>query len=500
MVLRGDRYELLRPIAAGGMATVHFARSLGAGGFERLVAVKVMHPHLAEETEFVSMFLDEARLAARIRHPNVVATLDVQTDDLGAFLVMEYIEGPSLDKVLRTMFSRRESIPIEIIVKIFLDVLAGLDAAHDLKDGSGAPLNLVHRDVSPQNVLIGVDGIARLTDFGVARAEARLSQRTQTGQLKGKVSYMSPEQAVHAPLDRRSDVYAAGIVLWETLTNQRLLREPTELLTLLKAKEANHKSPREYDALVPAEISDACMVALRKNPEDRYPTAGAFAEALEKAAANDGIAIATTRAVAAFITNCRAHTPAAELLASPSSVTPSIAGAKPRKAEIEAPAKSDPSPSPESSKDTRGLSDSAPVAGMSSPTNTPAHIAAAVPWSPPKRPVHSCVIAGGVVFAICVSLMTLGAWVVLTSDPAPEENAPAEAPSASASALTSSPVPNIEPIAATNPAPSASFAAPNLTANPPAIRGPASPTTKSPVKPSETSPSKINPVYRPPEL
>lgn len=500
MVLRGDRYELLRPIAAGGMATVHFARSLGAGGFERLVAIKVMHPHLAEETEFVSMFLDEARLAARIRHPNVVATLDVQTDELGVFLVMEYVEGPSLDKVLRTMFSRKESIPIEIIVKIFLDVLAGLDAAHDLKDASGAPLNLVHRDVSPQNVLIGADGIARLTDFGVARAEARLSQRTQTGQLKGKVSYMSPEQAVHAPLDRRSDVYAAGIVLWETLTNQRLLREPTELLTLLKAKEANHKSPREYDALVPAEISDACMVALRKDPEDRYPTAGAFAEALEKAAANDGIAIATTRAVAAFITNCRAHTPAAELLATPSSVTPSVAVVKPRKAEIEAPTKSDPSASPQSSNNAPGLSGSTPAVGMSSPTNTPGYIAARGPTSLVKRPVHSCVIAGGVAFAISVALVTLVVWLFLTDTPeTPVQEAAPDASDDGASAAASASLPQIEPMASPLPTPSTS-GLPSIPSMPTALRSPSPTPAKPPAKPAETSPTKVNPVYRPPDL
>src|SRR5215208_7214539 len=152
--MAGGRYQRLRAIASGGMATVYLGRALGAGGFERLVAIKVMHPHIATNPEFVSMFLDEARLAARIRHPNVVSTLDVDADENGVFLVMDYVEGESLHSVLKRMRAIRRVIPPAVALSILSDVLAGLHAAHELISADGAPLHLVHRDVSPQNILI----------------------------------------------------------------------------------------------------------------------------------------------------------------------------------------------------------------------------------------------------------------------------------------------------------------------------------------------------------
>ena len=223
MAVRG-RYELLRAIASGGMATVHLGRALGEGGFERLVAIKVMHAHLADEPEFVAMFLDEGRLAARIRHPNVVGTIDIQQDEQGLFLVMDYVDGPSLQKVLRAVSKKSGGAPpLDVALRVFFDALAGLHAAHELRGGDGEPLHLVHRDVSPQNILLSVDGITKITDFGVARAESRL-QTTRAGVVKGKVCYMAPEQIRSEPIDRRADVYAAGALLWELLTGQRLIR------------------------------------------------------------------------------------------------------------------------------------------------------------------------------------------------------------------------------------------------------------------------------------
>jgi len=191
MTLRLGRYETIRAVASGGMATVHLARALGAGGFERLVAIKVLHPHIQSEPDFVAMFLDEARLAAQVRHPNVVPTIDVSTDPL--FLVMEYVEGPSLHAVQRDLRRQNKVVPLEVALRITLDLLAGLHAAHELTDSSGTLLNFVHRDVSPHNILLGVDGVTRITDFGVARAESRLSS-TRGGQVKGKLAYMAPEQ------------------------------------------------------------------------------------------------------------------------------------------------------------------------------------------------------------------------------------------------------------------------------------------------------------------
>src|SRR5262245_48253371 len=183
MSLRFGRYETLRAIASGGMATIYLGRALGAGGFERLVAIKVMHPHIADDPDFVAMFLDEARLAARVRHPNVVATIDVQQlehADGGQgtgtqlFIVMEYIEGPSLQLLQKEARKDSKLMPLGVMLRIFLDALAGLHAAHELVDSDGTSLNFVHRDVSPQNLIVGTDGVTRITDFGVARAESRL--------------------------------------------------------------------------------------------------------------------------------------------------------------------------------------------------------------------------------------------------------------------------------------------------------------------------------------
>ena len=301
MPVRGGRYELIRSIASGGMATVHLGRALGEGGFERLVAIKVMHAHLAEEPEFVAMFLDEARLAARIRHPNVVGTIDIQRDEQGLILVMDYVEGPSLQRVLRAFAKKHNGgPPIDVGLRIFVDALSGLHAAHELRGADGEPLNLVHRDVTPQNILIGVDGIAQITDFGVARAESRL-QTTRAGVVKGKICYMAPEQIRSEPIDRRTDVYAAGVVLWEILTGQRLIRGDNDGAQMEKILRGQHPTPSEVSPTVPEAISAACMRALAAAPADRYPTAAAFAEAVETAAAGAGVGIASPRVLSTFV-------------------------------------------------------------------------------------------------------------------------------------------------------------------------------------------------------
>jgi serine/threonine-protein kinase len=282
------------------MATVYLGRALGAGGFQRLMAIKVMHPHIAEDPDFVAMFLDEARLAAGIHHPNVVGTFDVEQGSDGLFLVMEYIDGPSLQQLLRELRKRSMPLPLPVALRIFLDILAGLHAAHELTDSEGAPLQLVHRDISPQNVLVGRDGIARITDFGVARAEARISS-TKGGQLKGKLPYMSPEQVREGPVDRRCDVYAAGCVLWEMLVGQRLFRADNDGALLHVVMAGAKRAPRDVNPAVPPAIDAACMRAL-EDLESRYPSAAAFAEAVEEAAAEAGVAIAAPRTVGALVT------------------------------------------------------------------------------------------------------------------------------------------------------------------------------------------------------
>lgn len=272
------------------MAAVYVARALGVAGFERLVAIKVLHPHLAYEEEFVSMFLDEARLAARIRHPNVVPTLDISdTEGDGFFLVMQYIEGDHFGSLLGHAARGGERIPARATARIVLDALGGLGAAHELTDEFGDPLKLVHRDVSPHNVMVSIDGSAHLTDFGVAKAEKRLSS-TRAGQFKGKLAYMAPEQASTGFADQRSDLFSMGIILWEALTGRRLFRAENNAATLTKILHEAIPLPSElWDDL--HAYDDLMAKVLHREADQRYQTADEFAAALEDAAAeHEGIA------------------------------------------------------------------------------------------------------------------------------------------------------------------------------------------------------------------
>ena len=296
-----DRYELIGELASGGMATVYLARITGVGGFQRFVAVKRLHPHLALDTEFVEMFLDEARLAASIHHNNVVPILEVNANhSIGYYLVMEYIEGDTLARVLARAANKGQRLPIPIALRIALDLLSGLHAAHELRDGAGEALNLVHRDVSPQNVLVGFDGIARITDFGVARAASRLSA-TRVGQLKGKVAYMAPEQAQGADdVDRRADVFSAGVVIWEALAARRLFKAENEAATLARVLATAVPALQLMSSEITAQLSSAVMKALERDPDSRYATAAEFADAIE-AAARGPLRVATPRELGAYV-------------------------------------------------------------------------------------------------------------------------------------------------------------------------------------------------------
>src|SRR5579859_5437512 len=277
------RYLLFGEIAAGGMATVHFGRLSGVGGFSRTVAIKRLHPQYAQDPEFVAMFLDEARLAARIRHPNVVPTLDVIANEGELFLVLEYVQGESLAKLLRSVRGMMTFADTRVIATIMAGVLHGLNAAHEAVSEQGEPLNIVHRDVSPQNILVGVDGVARLLDFGVARAVGRL-QTTRQGQLKGKIAYMSPEQLHNLPVTRQSDIYSAAVVAWEALTGQRLFLGESEAATVTAVLHARVRPPSELAPQVSAAIDRVVMRGLERDPALRYPTARDMALDLERAA------------------------------------------------------------------------------------------------------------------------------------------------------------------------------------------------------------------------
>jgi len=297
-----DRYELIAEIAAGGMATVYLARLSGAGGFQRLFAIKRMHPHLAWEAEFVQMFLDEGRLAAHIHHPNVVPTLEVGVSDAGYYLVMEYIEGETLSGLVTAASSRNETVPPRVLARVLLDILNGLSAAHDLLDDDGQPLQIVHRDVSPQNVIVGIDGTSRITDFGVARAATRIAS-TRDGQLKGKLGYMAPEQARGEAIDRRADVFAVGVMLWEVLAGRRLFKpraESGEAETLNRLMTAPIPALADLRGDIDRGVSDVAARALQREADARFPTCADFHDALESAMQR-WKGVASTREVAAFL-------------------------------------------------------------------------------------------------------------------------------------------------------------------------------------------------------
>jgi serine/threonine-protein kinase len=304
---RLDRYDLLAEIASGGMATVYLGRLAGMGGFERLVAIKRLHPHLESDISFVEMFLDEARLAAKLHHPNVVSTLEVGATAQGHFLVMDYIEGDTLARLIARTTAKKERVAIAVSLRIIHDVLAGLQAAHDLRAEDGTGMNLVHRDVSPQNILVGVDGITRITDFGVARAEARLTT-TRSGQVKGKLGYMAPEQARGDAIDQRTDIFAVGIVLWELLTGQRLFRSKSggdvEVLHRIVYEEV--PTARSVEPSVPAALNALCMRALARDSAERFPDCANFADALEAASAGTA-RMATPREVARVVDELVGH-------------------------------------------------------------------------------------------------------------------------------------------------------------------------------------------------
>lgn len=289
------RYELLAKLASGGMATVYLGRIAGVAGFDRRVALKLLHPHLAEEQDVRDMFLDEARLAARIRHPNVVPVIDVGNDDVqGTYLVMEYIEGADLAAVLRAASKQRIPMPTRVALRILVDALGGLEAAHELRDTDGNPMHLVHRDISPHNIMIGTDGVSRITDFGIAKAEGRVAS-TRTGQLKGKLAYIAPERLSglrhrdkgQTSGDQVGDIFGLGVVLWEVLCGRRLFKGQDDLETAQKILTQQIPKPSEVNPGLEA-IDQVVLDSLARNPDERLPSARAFREVLEAVAPQVG--------------------------------------------------------------------------------------------------------------------------------------------------------------------------------------------------------------------
>jgi serine/threonine-protein kinase len=255
------------------MATVWVARERGA--HERLVAVKAMLGELATESEFVRMFIDEVRLVRSIRHPNVVDVYDVGESDGIMWMSMEWVEGESLHAIIAEAGKRR-AIPPEMAIRIIAEVASGLHAAHELRDSNGALRGVVHRDISPHNILIGTNGAVKLVDFGVAKALGRVAEATRAGQLKGKFGYMSPEQALGKSVDRRSDVFSLGIVLFELTTSRRLFRGESDVETLKLVTSGHVPRPSTIDPRYPPGLERVVMKALERDPAARYQTAAEF--------------------------------------------------------------------------------------------------------------------------------------------------------------------------------------------------------------------------------
>jgi serine/threonine-protein kinase len=278
---RFDRYELVRQTARGGMAALWQARLLGAHGFQKIVAIKTVLPHLADDPRFRNMLLTEANIASRIDHPNVALILDLGERDDVPYLVEEWIDGPSLAEIGRYLAPVRDALGTRVIARILADACAGLHAAHELRDEEGNFLSVVHRDMSPGNILVDRHGVAKVIDFGLAKATGIADEDTDPDVLKGKVTYMSPEYVNDHWVDRRADIWAVGVILYRFLTGKLPFDSdsPTETLRQL----ASGPAPPPLPATVPASLAGVVARALAPDPNDRFATAAKLGEALDEA-------------------------------------------------------------------------------------------------------------------------------------------------------------------------------------------------------------------------
>jgi serine/threonine-protein kinase len=282
------RYRVVDEIGVGGMASVHLARVDGPGGFQKWVAIKRIHPHLVEDDQFVDMFLDEARIAAGINHANVAQVFDLGKDENTYWIAMEYLHGEPLRELMRSVEEQQVTIPPHIAARICADAAEGLHGAHELRGRNGQLLNLVHRDVTPHNLFVTYEGYTKVVDFGIAKVVDRLAS-TRAGTLKGKLAYMSPEQVRGQEVDRRTDIFALGVVLWELTTNRRLFRMDTDLDTLEKVQACVVPLPSSIMPGYPAELEAVVMKALAQRKEERFQTAREFSRALQRYLMTTGI-------------------------------------------------------------------------------------------------------------------------------------------------------------------------------------------------------------------
>ncbi len=467
------RYALFDQLAAGGMATVHLGRLLGPGGFGRTVAVKRLHTHYVNDQEFCTMFMDEARIVARIRHPNVVPMVDVVESTKGLFLVMEYVHGESLSKLMRTARAQKKVIPPKIVSAIVHGVLLGLHGAHETKGASGDLINVVHRDVSPQNVMVGADGIARVLDFGIAKAAGR-AQVTREGQIKGKLAYMAPEQ-IRGQVDRRADVFAASVVLWEALASRRLHEGLKEVEIVTRVVSGKFPPPSEFAADIGDALDAIVAKGLAPDPKKRYATAKEMALELEKR-----VELASPSEVAAWVGELahdvlatRAEKVAAMEAASTSlrpsmSVPPSSIAqsggfeaasasgthSHPTSAAMPSHARTAPPSDPLAEKPTVTPPSLASTTDTGTHTQTPSgHQLPVLPEAPPKPPAILFALLGA---CVCLGIvgLSLGGYAIYKRSAAPPpaastSEAPAPPPPIPTASTTAAPEPTTPAPAAT---------------------------------------------------
>ncbi|MDQ3368343.1 MAG: protein kinase [Myxococcota bacterium] len=273
-------YEIIRRLARGGMAELFLARTVGPQGFEKVVALKKILPKYADRPRWVQLFTDEARLAASLSHANIVQVNDIGVDAGRYFFAMEYLHGQDVRTILHRVWRERQKLPVRFAVQIATQIAAALDYAHNMRKPDGSLVNIVHRDVSPSNIIVTYDGAVKLLDFGVAKASTR-TVKTRTGTLKGKISYMSPEQAKGAPVDRRSDIFSLGILLWEMVTTTRLFRGENDLATLQLIINVSPRRPSEVQPECPPELERIILKALSQDVATRYQTADELMRDLE---------------------------------------------------------------------------------------------------------------------------------------------------------------------------------------------------------------------------
>jgi serine/threonine-protein kinase len=287
-----QRYRVVEKLESGGMAEVFRAESEGLQGFRKQVAIKRVLPHLSSKKKFISMFLDEARLSAQLSHSNCVQVFDIGVGDNAFFIVMEFVDGANLKAIIEHIKKSGRDFPVEAAVYISLELCKGLAYAHELTDNNGIPLHIVHRDMSPPNVLVTKNGEVKIVDFGLAKANSQL-EKSEPGIIKGKFSYLSPEAAMGQEVDARTDVFAVGIILWELLGGQRLFLGDTDFQTVKKVQAANVPSISGINKRVPQELEKIINKSLARDPTQRYATARALGMDLSKFMFKFGVPVST---------------------------------------------------------------------------------------------------------------------------------------------------------------------------------------------------------------